>query len=58
MFTKVASRRLRGMSNTAQKTTVGKIDSLAADPLAPSDTGTVFKAIAGFRLRLGDWRIL
>ena len=58
MITKEASRRLRGMPDNAERTIVGKIDSLAVDPFAPNNNVTALKVTDGFRLRVGDWRVL
>ena len=58
MITKEASRRLRGMPNNAERTIVGKIDGLAADPFASNNNVIALKATDGFRLRVGDWRVL
>jgi mRNA interferase RelE/StbE len=58
MITKEASRRLRGMSNNAKRTIIDKIDGLAANPFAPNNNVTTLKATDGFRLRVGDWRVL
>ena len=58
MITKQASRRLRGMPNNAERTIVGKIDGLAADPFASNNNVIALKATDGFRLRVGDWRVL
>lgn len=43
--------------NTAQ-TILAKIDALAADPTAPNANATALKGGTGFRLRVGDWRVL
>ncbi len=58
MITKEASRRLRNMPNKAERTIIGKIDGLAADPFAPNNNVIALKATDGFRLRVGDWRVL
>ena len=58
MITKGASRRLRGMPKNVAKTIVGKIDGLAANPFAPNKNVTALKGVGGFRLRVGDWRVL
>ncbi len=58
MITKEARRRLRGMPNNAERTIIGKIDDLAAEPFAPNNNVTALKATDGFRLRVGDWRVL
>ena len=58
MVTKEASRRLRSMPNNAERTIIGKIDGLAADPFAPNNNVRALKGTDGFRLRVGDWRVL
>ena len=58
MLTKEARRRLRGMPNNTERTILGKIDALGADPFAPNRNVTALKAIHGFRLWMGNWRIL
>lgn len=58
LLTKQASRRLRGMPNDTERTIIGKIDALAADPFAPNHNVTALRAIEGFRLRVGNWRVL
>lgn len=58
MLTKQASRRLRGMPNDTERTSIGKIDVLAADPFAPNHNVTALRAIDGFRLRESNWRVL
>ena len=37
---------------------IDKIDGLAANPFAPNNNVTALKATDGFRLRVGDWRVL
>lgn len=58
MITKGASRRLRGMPSKVARIIVGKIDGLAANPFAPNKNVTALKGVEGFRLRVGNWRIL
>ena len=36
----------------------GKIAAVAADPLAQHNNVTPLRGIDGFRLRVGDWRVL
>ena len=36
----------------------GKIAAVAADPLAQHNNVTPLRGIEGFRLRVGDWRVL
>ena len=54
----ITKGRLRGMPNDAERTIIGKIDDLAAEPFAPNNNVTALKATDGFRLRVGDWRVL
>ena len=58
MITKEATRRLRRMPNNAERTVTAKIQALATDPFAPNSNVTALKVIDGFRLRVGDWRVL
>ena len=58
MLTKEGRCRLRRMPKNTERTIIGKIDALGADPFAPNRNVTALKAIHGFRLRVGDWRIL
>ena len=62
MFTvtiaKEARRRLRAMPNNVERTIISKIEQLAADPFAANNNVTALKGSAGFRLRVGDWRVL
>lgn len=58
MITKGASRRLRGIPKNVARTIVGKIDDLAANPFASNKNVTGLEGVDGFRLRVGDWRVL
>ena len=53
-----ARRRLRRMPNNIERTIIAKIDTLAADPAAPNNNVTTLEGGTGFRLRVGDWRVL
>ena len=57
-ITKEARRCLRVMPNNLERRIISKIDSLAADPFAPNNNVTSLKGVDGFRLRVGDWRVL
>lgn len=39
-------------------TIIAKIDGLASDPLSPHNNVTALRGVEGFRLRVGDWRVL
>jgi mRNA interferase RelE/StbE len=58
VITKDARRRLRRMPRNMERTIISKIEDLAADPFAPSNNVTALTAADGFRLRIGDWRVL
>ena len=58
MFTKDASRRLRSMPSNTERTIIGKIEALAANPFAPNSNLIALRGFDGFRLRVGDWRVL
>ncbi len=62
MFTvtvaKEARRQLRTMPNNVERTIISKIEQLSADPFAANNNVSALKQGAGFRLRVGDWRVL
>ena len=58
VYSTQARRRLRRMPGNLARTILGKIDTLAADPTAPNVNATALKGGEGFRLRVGDWRVL
>ena len=58
VITKDARRRLRRVPRNTERTIIGKIDDLAANPFAPNNNVTALTAVDGFRLRIGDWRVL
>ncbi len=49
---------LRRMPRNVAKTVVRKIDQLAVSPYAPNNNVTRLKGEEGYRLRVGDWRVL
>jgi len=46
------------MPSNVERTIIQKIDLLAVDPLAPNNNVTPLRTSGGFRLRVGDWRVL
>ena len=46
------------MSSNVAKTVVGKINQLAENPYAPNNNITRLTGESGYRLRVGDWRVL
>ena len=53
-----AAKMLRRMPRNVAKTVVRKIDQLAVFPYAPNNNVTRLKGEEGYRLRVGDWRVL
>ena len=41
-----------------QKRIVGKVTEVAADPYARHNNATKLQGRAGYRLRIGDWRVI
>ena len=46
------------MPRNVAETIVKKIEALAADPSAPNNNATRLQGRPGYRLRVGDWRVL
>ena len=46
------------MPRNMERTIISKIDDLAADPFVPNNNVTALTAAEGFRMRIGDWRVL
>ena len=53
-----AVKILRRMPSNVAKTVVGKINQLAENPYAPNNNITQLTGESGYRLRVGDWRVL
>jgi mRNA interferase RelE/StbE len=57
-FTKQAVQALKAMPHNVAMTIRAKIDALAADPYAPNPNAKKLAGLDGYRLRVGDWRVL
>jgi mRNA interferase RelE/StbE len=57
-FTKQALRTLRRMPKTTVNLIREKIDTIALDPYAPHNNVTKLVGRPGYRLRVGDWRVI
>ena len=57
VFSKDATRQLRRMRIDDARRIIEKIDLLAVDPFASNPNASALKG-GGFRLRVGDWRVL
>lgn len=58
VISKSARRCLTRMPAKTAQIIRGKIAAVAADPLAQHNNVTPLRGIEGFRLRVGDWRVL
>ena len=57
VFSKDARQQLRRMRTDDATRIMKRIDLLAVDPLASNPNASALKG-GGFRLRVGDWRVL
>jgi len=57
-FTKEASQALKAMPRNVAAKIRAKIDIIAIDPYASNPNATKLKGRDGYRLRVGDWRVL
>ena len=58
VFTKQADRALRKMSRNTASLIREKLDQLAQNPYARNPNLTRLQGRPGYRLRVGDWRII
>ncbi len=58
LFTKQADRALRKMSRNTARLIREKLDQLAQDPYARNPNVTKLQGRSGYRLRVGDWRVI
>jgi mRNA interferase RelE/StbE len=58
VFTKEADKALRKMPRDRSSTIRDKLAQLARDPYAPHNNVTQLQNRPGYRLRVGDWRII
>ena len=58
LFTKQAYKALRRIPRSLAQRIRGKIELLAVDPYAPNPNVRKLTGRPGYRLRVGDWRII
>lgn len=58
VFTKQALRILRKVPRNVSLLIREKLEQLAVDPDAPNNNVTKLVGRAGYRLRVGDWRVI
>lgn len=49
---------MRKLPKNIRQNIDGKVSALAADPMAANNNVEPMKGTTGFRLRVGDWRVL
>ncbi len=57
-YSKSARKALKSMPRNTAMLIVEKIESLAADPYAPNNNVRKLTNHPGYRLRVGDWRVV
>lgn len=58
VFTRQANRALRKMPRNTVRLIREKLDQLAQDPYAHNPNVTKLQGRSGYRLRVGDWRVI
>jgi mRNA interferase RelE/StbE len=56
--TKAFSRKFQALPKNAQRTIEKKIELLALDPYARNNNVKRLEGRSGYRLRVGDWRVI
>lgn len=57
-LSKSAARNMRKLPTNVRDNIYVKLTALAADPMAPNNNVSALQGEPGFRLRVGDWRVL
>ncbi|MCY1208270.1 hypothetical protein D9M68_324170 [compost metagenome] len=57
-FIRQAAQTLKGMPRNLAATNVAKVNGLAVGPYAPNPNARKLAGRNGYRLRVGDWRVL
>ena len=57
-FSRAARKALKAMPRNTAETILEKIDALAADPTAPNNNVKKLTRHPGYRLRVGEWRVV
>lgn len=58
MTTKQFDKRLAGLTSDWQRRIMTKLLDLAEDPYAPNNNVKKLQGRNGYRLRIGDWRVI
>ena len=57
-YSKAARKTLIAMPRNTARQIMEKIEALAADPMAPNNNVKKLTNHPGYRLRVGDWRVV
>jgi mRNA interferase RelE/StbE len=57
-YSKAARKALKGMPRNTARLVMDKIAALAVDPMAPNNNVKKLTNHPGYRLRVGDWRVV
>ncbi|MGE5500345.1 MAG: type II toxin-antitoxin system RelE family toxin [Ignavibacteriales bacterium] len=57
-ITKAASKTLERMPRNVANTIIGKIEQYARDPASLANNVVKLQGLPGYRLRVGDWRVV
>lgn len=57
-YSKTARKSLKGMPRTTAMLIMEKVEALAADPMAPNNNVKKLTNHPGYRLRVGNWRVV
>lgn len=57
-YSRESFKSMKSMPRNASATIRGKIEQLAADPFAANNNVKKLEGRPGFRLRVGDWRVI
>ena len=57
-YSKAARKALKAMPQNTALLIVEKVEALAVDPLAPNNNVKKLTNHPGYRLRVGDWRVV
>lgn len=58
VLSKVAQRTMNRLPESVRSKIDAKISAVAADPMAANNNVKPLRGVPGFRLRIGDWRVL
>ena len=57
-YSKAARKALKAMPSNTARLILEKVGALATDPMTPNNNVKKFTNHPGYRLRVGDWRII